>query len=322
MATAKLLYSNIEGNLRTGFRQRWIEVYQVTGWTRPSASALDDYTTIFDADGLPVIGDPMRTAFTNPVTGQPLVLYYVEAAPRTVDPEDTVNITYTLQEDPTGRAIRVNQFSTHKMEAVWKDDSGGLVANMAGTPYIPGLQRARGIIRLEITKWYAVSDWYNTGFDITQYEDHLNDSDFQVQWIDGNGNSQETVVWPAGTVYLDDIRAPMVDEPYQHVQVSFMFLIDTLEDAGPWANTTSPPFGTFVGWCKRLPNMGPQYLKDGNKTQPLNTTDSAGNQIPVALLATDGSMLAASTDPTFVLYSDIPTADFSGLAAEFTNGGV
>lgn len=311
-ATAALLYSNVRGIERTGFRQNWSEVWQVTGWTRPMDG---DYAGLWSVDGLPIVGQSVQSAFANPVTHQNMDFFYVAAEPQTLDPEGIVNIIYTLQEDPLGLPLLVSQYTCHKTEAWWKDDEGFPIINSAGMIYMPPLTRTRAIVRLEVIKNIALSEW--VGGDVTQYVDHVNANGFRVTWVDGNGVTQRTTTWGPGTVYLDEVRQPTVKEPYYHTQVTFIFLIDTLQDDTVVFSNATNPYGTNVGWVKRVPNMGTLFL-DSNGDLTAMTDDHGQPTGMAGFLDVAGNKLTTGDDILFNIFPTILPASFGDLIGEFS----
>jgi hypothetical protein len=300
--TATLLYSNVSGNLRAGGRQRWSEVWQVDGFDRESM----DYSQVWSADDLPAVGSSKDFTAVNPVTGTSTKLYYVDAEPMGLDPENLFNIRFTLQEDPCGLPLRVSKYSVHKTEVAWLDQEEDIIANKAGTLFIPGLTRTRAITRLEVIKRFSIDDF--GAVDVEEIVDHVNTGDFTPTWKDSEGTEHTWPAYPAGTVYFDELRAPVVDEPYQHVQATFMFLIDKKIDT----YTGSPTNGQYVGWVKRVPNMGPVFKDSAGKLHAM--TDDFGNPTGGSgLLDSDGNKLSSDSSPVLLPFYIVPTADFSTL---------
>jgi hypothetical protein len=300
---AALLYSNVTGNVRAGGRERWSEVWQVSGFDRASMK----YPEIWTAEGLPAVGQVLTCENSiNPVTGDPMSLYYVDAEPLGLDPENLFNIRFTLQEDPVGLPLHVSKFSIHKTEVAWLDQADNIIANTAGTIFLPGLTRSRAITRLEVIKRFALDDF--GGVDIESVVDHVNAAAWGPKWTDAQGDAHTWPAYPAKTVYLDEVRAPQVDEPYPHVQATFMFLIDKKIDN----YTGSPTNGQYVGWIKRVPNMGPVFRDSNGKLRAM--TDDWDNPTGApGLLDSGGNKLATGAAPLLLPFELIPSADFGAL---------
>ena len=198
--TAALLYSNVSGNVRAGGRQRWSEVWQVSGFDRASMK----YPDIWATEGLPSVGSYIKCPDTiNPVTGNPLLLYYVDAEPLGLDPENLYNIRFTLQEDPQGLPLRVSKYSVHKTEVAWLDSNDAAIVNKAGTVFLPGLTRTRAITRLEVTRRYSIDAWGN--FNLESYVDYCNRADWTPSWTDAAGDVHTWPAYPAKTVFFDEV---------------------------------------------------------------------------------------------------------------------
>ncbi len=302
--TAALLYSNVSGNVRAGGRQRWSEVWQISGFDRTSMK----YPDVWSAGGLPAIGQVLSCdECVNPVTGAATKLYYVDAEPLGLDPENLFNVRFTLQEDPQGLPLRVSKYSVHKTEVAWLDSNDAAIVNKAGTVFLPGLTRTRAITRLEVTKRWSIDDFGN--IDIESIVDHCNSAEWTPKWTDAAGIVRTWPAYPAQTVYLDEVRAPMVDEPYTHVQATFMFLIDKKVDNYSGPTLTN---GQYVGWVKRVPNMGPVFKDSSGKLRAM-TDDFNVPTGQAGLLDADGNKLATGSAPVLLSFFVVPTADFSAL---------
>jgi hypothetical protein len=151
---------------------------------------------------------------------------------------------------------------------LYDDDSIQDIRNSAGDRYNPPVQYEVALQRVEVS-FRASLQWFDTGEadvgsggdgeeddpgdeedaggfsgDWGSYLKHWNQTDFKVTQTDpDNSGNSSSVTFPAGTLMLVDVRAPLVKEPYFHRFVTCIFLYD-------------PDM-----WCQRLPDMGPRCLK-------------------------------------------------------------
>ena len=155
-------------------------------------------------------------------------------------------------------------------DGLYDDDTIYDIRNSAGDRYNPPVQYEVGLQRVEVV-FRASLRWYDTGVanvgsggdgdeddpgdegdeesssftgNWGSYLKHWNESPFTVTQKDpDNSGNSSSVTYPAGTLMLMDVRAPLVKEPYFHRLVTCVFLYD-------------PDM-----WCQRLPDLGPRCLK-------------------------------------------------------------
>lgn len=228
---AKLAYSQRSAARSSEFNGTFQQVYNVTG-----VGVSDDPTL---AEGLPEFGDRIADQWIcSSMRGQ-------------THPElegvAQVTVDYTI--DPVMQPIIVNIFTSHKTMAAWKArggktaggrtiEDGEQILNSAGDPYNPPLTWEKPLIRVEIVKRMANQDFDASW--ITDYAKHVNSTAFPIQYTDGNNHAINLGTYEKHTVFLSEIRAPELYEPYYHRQVTYCLEID--QDT----------------WSKKVPDMGPR----------------------------------------------------------------
>jgi len=314
--SAYLLYSRWTGIARNGKRRTLVEYWRVPNYDR--TGTIEDALT---TDGLPEIGDSKYSGDNSGDNSG--VLYCSQVEPVALDPEEELDVCVTWVEDPVSLPLVVNSYATRRTIAAYVDSQGTAIVNSAGDPYVPGLTMTRAVYRYEIIKRFSISHWFNLDV-VGNFVDQINSDDFDLNWTDANGDSQ-SLSWPAYTAYLDDVHAPMVSEPYQHVQATFMFLVDM-----HISDTAGLSFGDpnddednnqYDGWSTLVPDMGGRFLDPttGNITA---MTDDNGNRIGIGFLDGSGHKLyttdtpfnaGGSSIPVINAFYVIPDTSFSSL---------
>ena len=230
----------------------------------------------------------------------------MDAEPLGLDPENLFNVRFTLEEDPQGLPLRVSKFSVHKTEVAWLDSTEAAIVNKAGTVFLPGLSRTRAITRLEVTKRWSIDDFGN--IDIESIVDHCNSAEWTPKWTDAAGIVRTWPAYPAATVYLDEVRAD--GRRALHPRAGDLHVPHRQE--GRQLQRPSPTNGQYVGWVKRVPNMGPVFKDSSGKLRAM-TDDFNVPTGQAGLLDADGNKLATGSWPLLLPFYVVPTADFSAL---------
>ena len=180
------------------------------------------------------------------------------------------------------------------------------IRNSAGDRWSPQPGYNVPLQRVEIC-FRASLSWFDTGVAAGDtapgtaftgnWEDYIgrwNETDYEVTQVDpDNSDNNTSVTYPAGTLMLMDVRAPLVKEPYFHRLVTCIFCYD-------------PDM-----WCSRLPDMGPRCKKH------LGPDGSGGvKQIP---WTKDGKGRGTVTDALGRPYSG--AAELDGNAAQLVPTG-
>jgi hypothetical protein len=304
---ATLAYSKVLITATSGHRQGWEAGFNVDGLTRS-----DDPLA---AAGLPVLGMLDDSGW---------VCNSLEAR---LDPDlesfAAVVAQWTL--DPIFLPIEISWYTSHDTRAAWKQqqpfgendpnradpylatEHSERIVNRAGDLYSPPLTYDRPLIRMEVVRRYRNEEFVPNV--ITDFCFHKNSNKFYLQYTDGNGHVLDLGVFPAGSMYLADVRAPEVFEPYYHKQVTWSFEID------------------YDLWLKRVPNIGPRCTlaglsaSDPRYGKPFPPRDPNGALLNgLALLDRDGHQLQPTGNPPRLengiidlVFNVVGTADFNLL---------
>ncbi len=191
---------------------------------------------IIECDGLPVLGenyadpdDADNVLVCGGLAGRPLEktpagwLWKVDA---------------NFETHPCYLPVKVNAYTSHKMEPQHFDLDGELIVNSARDMYDPTPEEDLPLTRLEIVNRWQYSEWDPDA--IESYARRKNSLGLALAFRDPSGRKRGYGTYPAGTIFMSDLRATMADDPVQHVVVSYCLEIDP------------------EGWTVILPDLGPR----------------------------------------------------------------
>ena len=268
--TAYCRYSQRNITKQSGGRYNYSEIWIVpdiknTGDADSEVSSSWEHEAL-NADGLPQVGD----------INQDGGVVVVSVAPRSLENQGWAYVDVRYQEDPLTLVAEVNYFGETKIKPAWRgyatnasvtlptipdiSSAGPMSAineetpatfyyntqldirNGAGDRFDPPVTYECPLERVEIT-FHSSFEWHDTQ-DWKLYLKHWNKVDFTVVSKDpDNDSNTKTRVFPAGTLYLKDKRAPLIKEPYYHRLITLSFLYDPdtwgvrLVNAGPRCHT-------------------------------------------------------------------------------------
>ncbi len=315
MATAFLRYSHRNTTKRAGGRYEYTDVWQVPGIISVNSP---------DGDGTGAINRPGTNTWAHEAlfaTNLPQVgdqsqdggMVCVALRPRSTANQSVAEIEVVWQEDPLTLPTLVHYFSAAKVKPAWRgyrvapganpltaDDpvTGSPAApvdvrNTAADRYNPPVTYQAPLLQIRITKHVSLA-WFDS-IDWSQYEKNWNGVSFDVTTTDPDKDANSsTRSFPACTLFLDDVQAPEVQEPYLHRILTCTFLYDPdtfgvrVANLGPRANFTAD--NEPDGWAGAWPTAG-----------LCPVIDSYGKPFGgLAELNNDGSQMFPSTltDPT------------------------